>query len=119
MRCRASYGHMAVKWRDEAGQCVFGYRLGLDFALGVVLMGRSIGSLCALHLCFLGYGDALILDSPVTCQWPLEAGMRRSATTFGTLPGVVHLAAVGGAVPGLAAPAAYTWLGGDGARIWS
>ncbi|CAL1148802.1 unnamed protein product [Cladocopium goreaui] len=40
---------------------------------GLVLFGRSIGSLCALHLGILGYGEALILDSPVTCQWPLEA----------------------------------------------
>ncbi|CAK9039625.1 unnamed protein product [Durusdinium trenchii] len=40
---------------------------------GLVLFGRSIGSLCALHLAFLGLGQALILDSPVTCQWPLEA----------------------------------------------
>ncbi|CAJ1387454.1 unnamed protein product [Effrenium voratum] len=40
---------------------------------GVVLFGRSIGSLCALHCAMLGYGEALVLDSPVTCQWPLEA----------------------------------------------
>merc|ERR1712194_461081 len=39
----------------------------------IVLMGRSIGSLCALHVALLhSHGiDSLILDSPVACHWPL------------------------------------------------
>ncbi|CAE7430327.1 unnamed protein product [Symbiodinium necroappetens] len=38
----------------------------------LVIVGRSIGSLAALHVALLGFGEALVLDSPVTCHWPLE-----------------------------------------------
>lgn len=40
----------------------------------IVIMGRSIGSLCALHVAALHADeiDAVILDSPVTCHWPVE-----------------------------------------------
>ena len=56
-----------------------------------MIVGRSIGSLAALHVALLGFGEvgpgrapvfernvcwhheeALVLDSPVTCHWPLE-----------------------------------------------
>eukprot|EP00434_Breviolum_minutum_P035809 symbB.v1.2.031710.t1/scaffold3711.1/size51609/3 len=42
---------------------------------GVVLFGRSIGSLCAMHLAILGYGEGLILDSPAVPTWPQLAAV--------------------------------------------
>ncbi|CAE8683672.1 unnamed protein product [Polarella glacialis] len=49
---------------------------GRQFPAGpVVVMGRSIGALCALHLSVLHIKkvDALVLDSPVACHWPMES----------------------------------------------
>mmetsp|Transcript_87185 Transcript_87185/g.244649 ORF Transcript_87185/g.244649 Transcript_87185/m.244649 type:complete len:400 (+) Transcript_87185:51-1250(+) len=40
----------------------------------VIVMGRSIGALCALHVAALHADEihGLILDSPCTCHWPME-----------------------------------------------
>lgn len=49
---------------------------GLQWPLArpLILMGRSIGAHCALHVALLHADEvsALVLDSPASCHWPME-----------------------------------------------
>mmetsp|Transcript_89512 Transcript_89512/g.208469 ORF Transcript_89512/g.208469 Transcript_89512/m.208469 type:complete len:276 (-) Transcript_89512:63-890(-) len=50
-----------------------------------VVLGRSIGAHCALHVAALGLASAVLLDSPAACHWPLES---LPASLWRALPGV-------------------------------
>ena len=80
------WNNMDMTGKAAVGSSDLTARPGLEGAL--VVFGRSIGSLAALHAAVLGYGEAcggfprraahqpasqaIVLDSPISCHWPLE-----------------------------------------------